>query len=105
LFGVATTASVSTGGYDTANEGADKSHWDAAQNAVNQRPKPGALGPRRDPGAWLGEPRRAEDEPEQGPANRGANQPEDDPEGHASQDTPLHEKASERSSLAAGPPP
>jgi hypothetical protein len=91
LSGVARTASVSTGGYDTANDGADKSRWDTAQNAVNQRPKPGALRPRRYPGAWLGEPRRAEDEPEHGAANRGGDQPEDGPEGHASQRMPLPE--------------
>ena len=82
------TASVSTGGYDTANDGADKSRWDAAENAVNQRPKPGALRPRRNPRAWLGPPRRPEDKPEQGAANRGSDQPEDYPERHASQGTP-----------------
>jgi hypothetical protein len=97
LFGVAVTASASTGGYDTANDGADKGRWDAAQNTVNQRPKPGAFWPRRDPGAWFGEPRRAEDEPEQGAANRGSDQPEHYPAGHASQCTPpLHGKAAER---------
>jgi hypothetical protein len=84
LFGVATAASILTRGYDTANDGADKSRWDAAQNAVNQRPKPGALKPRPDPGTWLGEPWRAEDEPEQDAANRGGDHPEDKPKGNAS---------------------
>src|SRR6266481_103150 len=69
MFGVPMTASISTGGYDTANDGADKSRWDAAENAVNQRPKPGALRPRRNPRAWLGPARRPEDKPEQGAAN------------------------------------
>jgi hypothetical protein len=91
LFGVAVTASGSTGGYGTANGGAGKGRWDAAQHTVSQHPKPGALWPRRDPGAWFGEPRRAEDEPEQGAANRGSDQPEHYPEGHASQGAPqLH---------------